>query len=85
MILDVGCAQGRDLRFFISQEFQPVGIDLSLKLLHAGRQGQLVTLLMDMRFMGFRSEVFDGFGFVHLSCIFPNLRRMESFVSFAES
>jgi SAM-dependent methyltransferase len=60
IVLDVGCAHGRDLRFFSSRGFEPIGIDLSRNLLHAARDSEVELLLMDMRYMGFRREVFDG-------------------------
>jgi ubiquinone/menaquinone biosynthesis C-methylase UbiE len=60
VVLDVGCAHGRDLRFFSGRGFKPIGIDLSRKLLHAARDSRVELLLMDMRYMGFRREVFDG-------------------------
>jgi len=70
VVLDVGCAHGRDLRFFSGRGFEPIGIDLSRKLLHAARDSKVEVLLVDMRYVGFRREVFDGLwvcaSFLHL-------------------
>jgi SAM-dependent methyltransferase len=60
-ILDVGCGHGRDLGFLSSKGFRTVGIDLSEKLLRIAREGTRGELArMDMRMMGFPSEMFDG-------------------------
>lgn len=60
-ILDVGCGHGRDLNFFSSKGFMAIGIDLSEKLLRIAHEGtQWGIARMDMRMMGFPSEIFDG-------------------------
>jgi SAM-dependent methyltransferase len=60
-VLDVGSANGRDLEFFFKRGFRAIGIDLSLGLLQiAHSKGNPELARMDMRFLGLRSETFNG-------------------------
>ncbi len=62
MILDLGCAAGRDSIYYSSKGFQTVGVDLSEKLLAIARQKapQLTFLQQDVRDLRFPDTSFDG-------------------------
>jgi len=60
-ILDMGCGTGRDMAWFESQNANILGIDLSMGMLRyaqANVQGNLIS--MNMRHLGFCTEIFDG-------------------------
>jgi len=71
-ILDVGCAHGRDAKYFTENGFQVTGIDLSKNLLALARKNapQAKFLQMDMRNLHFIDNAFDGIwacaSFLHL-------------------
>lgn len=62
IILDLGCAAGRDSIFFSKRGFRTVGVDLSEKLLAIARKRapELTFLHQDIRTLQFPNESFDG-------------------------
>lgn len=62
LILDGGCAFGRDARIFYSKGYKVIGIDLSEKLLEKAKElsPQIDYRLMDLRKLEFSDETFDG-------------------------
>jgi SAM-dependent methyltransferase len=62
LILDAGCAFGRDSKAFIEKGNKVVGIDLSRKLLNIAKEfvSQLDTRLMDIRKIEFPDNHFDA-------------------------
>jgi len=71
-ILDVGCGTGRDVKYFLEQGLNPIGIDLSKNLLEIALKNvpNAHFLEMDMRDLTFQKEQFDGIwacaSFLHL-------------------
>lgn len=62
-VLDVGCAAGRDARFFAHKGMQITGIDVSEKLLDIAKKNSphsVRYLQQDMRHLTFAPESFDG-------------------------
>ena len=60
-IVEVGCGTGRDMSWFEAQNANITGIDLSTGMLTYARKevrGNLVS--MNMRYLGFCSDYFDG-------------------------
>lgn len=62
LILDAGCAFGRDTRVFASKGFKVTGIDLSEKLLEIARKlsPRIEYKQMDLRKLEFPDVTFDG-------------------------
>jgi len=62
IILDAGCGPGRDSKFFISQGFQVIGIDLSEKLLEIAKKNvpEAKFYKQDLRNIEFPDNTFDG-------------------------
>jgi ubiquinone/menaquinone biosynthesis C-methylase UbiE len=62
LVLDVGCAAGRDTALFSMRGFEVVGIDLSENLLEIAREKypEIEFIKMDMRRLKFEDEIFDG-------------------------
>jgi len=61
-ILDVGCAAGRDTALLTQKGLSVTGIDLSQNLLQEAQLNHphLEFILMDMRQLKFKSNLFDG-------------------------
>jgi len=60
-IVEVGCGTGRDMSWFEAQNANIIGIDLSMGMLTYARKevrGNLVS--MNMRYLGFCNDYFDG-------------------------
>lgn len=71
-ILDAGCGPGRDVKYFLEQGLNPIGIDLSPALIKIASKNVSGAkfIEMDMRDLAFESELFDGIwacaSFLHL-------------------
>ncbi len=73
IILDLGCAYGRDVAVFLKKGFRVVGIDLSKKMIESAKErvvdGQFY--IMDVKKLKFEDNFFDGVWgskiFLHLS------------------
>jgi len=71
-ILDVGCAGGRDSKYFSDKGFNVTGIDLTLEFLELAKINcpKCTFKLMDMRKLDFPQKSFDGVwacaSFLHL-------------------
>lgn len=61
-IVDVGCGAGRDTIYYLDHGYDVIGIDLSSAILKEaiGRARSAGFFRMDMRYLGFRDETFDG-------------------------
>lgn len=61
-ILDVGCAFGRDSKYFSENNFKTYGIDLSTKMIEKAKDFSPLTKfsVMDMMDLKFDSDFFDG-------------------------
>lgn len=62
LILDAGCAFGRDAKVFASKGYKVIGIDLSAKLLEKARKlsPEIEFIQMDLRKLNFPDNTFDG-------------------------
>lgn len=62
IVLDAGCAAGRDSRLFKDKGFSVIGVDLSEELLKMARKDnpQIEFFLMDFRKLIFPDNYFDG-------------------------
>jgi ubiquinone/menaquinone biosynthesis C-methylase UbiE len=71
-ILDAGCGLGRDVKYFLEQGLNPIGIDLSQALIKIASENvpKAKLIEMDMRNLTFQNETFDGIwacaSFLHL-------------------
>jgi SAM-dependent methyltransferase len=76
IVLDVGCAAGRDSRYFDSLGFRVIGIDLSEKLLEIAKQKSphIDYRLLDVRRLDYPADYFDG---IYASAILLHLNRDE--------
>jgi len=61
-ILDVGCASGRDAKYFFEHGFNVTGIDLSEKFIELAKKNvpQVNFFQMDLRSLDFPENSFDG-------------------------
>lgn len=61
-ILDIGCAYGRDCKYFVEKGFKTYGIDLSEKMIEHAKVFELKAHLavMDMLNLKFENQSFDG-------------------------
>jgi ubiquinone/menaquinone biosynthesis C-methylase UbiE len=60
-ILDLGCGSGRDARYFASQDFQVIGIDISFNLLKLAKQFSHQPFAQaDFFSLPFRESSFDA-------------------------
>jgi len=60
-ILDLGCGSGRDLRFFASEGFAPIGVDYSHSLLHLAQcHAKQPAVLADLSSLPFIDQSFDA-------------------------
>ncbi len=59
-ILDVGCGNGRDMKYLASRGLDVWGLDLSKRLLQFAKRDRLEVALMDMRGIGFLGHAFDA-------------------------
>ena len=61
-ILDVGCGPGRDAKYFSDKGYEVTGIDISPGLLEIAAKNapRAKFIKMDMRFMDFPKNSFDG-------------------------
>ncbi|GMR19342.1 MAG: hypothetical protein BMS9Abin34_477 [Patescibacteria group bacterium] len=61
-ILDAGCGSGRDALVFANRGYRVAGIDLSRNLLALARSAapEVTFVRMDMRFLGFAAQSFEG-------------------------
>ena len=78
LILDVGCAAGRDCEYFYKKGFQVRGIDLSRNLLKIANQ-QLPKInfqIQDVRSLHFPNFSFDG---IFACAVLLHLKRPEIF------
>lgn len=63
-ILDLGCGPANDGHRFTAWDYQYVGIDFAYAMLSAGRKwhkGEILVAQMDMAYLGFATDSFDGF------------------------
>lgn len=62
ILLDAGCAYGRDANIFSNNNYKVIGIDLSQKLLNEAkkRYKNIKFLKMDVRELKFPDQYFDG-------------------------
>lgn len=83
LILDVGCAAGRDSRIFKDAGFEPIGIDASSELLTiASRQNPDICFVQgDQRSLPFEENTFGGIWSVG---VFHHLERAEMIHTLAE-
>jgi SAM-dependent methyltransferase len=61
-ILDIGCGSGRDAEYFVSKEFNVIGIDLSDRFIEisTAKVPKAQFVKMDMRNINFPVNSFDG-------------------------
>jgi len=60
-ILDIGCGPGRDVKYFRERGYEPIGIDLSEKMIKFARKTcDAEFKIMDMRKLEFEDSSFDG-------------------------
>lgn len=61
-VLDVGCGSGADANYLMSKGFKVVGIDLSENMLKLAKKiaPKAKFLKMDLRFIDFKDQTFDG-------------------------
>jgi SAM-dependent methyltransferase len=76
-ILDVGCAAGRDSRWFADRGFSVDGIDLSPTLIDAAKAAVPSARFVVMNFMDldFPNQTFDG---IWCSCVLLHVPRHEA-------
>lgn len=75
-VLDVGCAAGRDSRYFDSIGFEVVGVDFSDKLLDIAKEKApgIQFVQQDVRDLQFPDASFDG---IYASAVLLHLKREE--------
>lgn len=61
-VLDIGCAYGRDCRYFVKNNFETYGIDLSEKMIEKAKNFELKAKfsVMDMLNLDFKDDFLDG-------------------------
>lgn len=61
-ILDIGCAFGRDSKYFSENNFEAYGIDLSIKMIKKAKEFSPLSkfFVMDMMNLKFDDNFFDG-------------------------
>jgi len=61
-ILDVGCGVGRDVEYFLTDGYDPVGIDASENMIKEAKKNipEGKFKIMDFRKMDFKDDSFDG-------------------------
>jgi len=62
-ILDVGSGSGRDVKYFLDEGFEPIGIDISQKMINESKKRvskKSIFKKMDFRKLKFKTESFDG-------------------------
>lgn len=61
-VLDVGCAYGRDCKYFVKNNFETYGIDLSKKMINYAKkfEPKAKFIAMDMLNLDFKDNFFDG-------------------------
>lgn len=63
-ILDLGCGPGNDGCMFLDWDYEYIGIDFAYQILSAGKEqhdGRVFVAQMDMGYLGFIPDTFDGF------------------------
>src|SRR3989344_6253640 len=62
-VIDIGCGEGRDAKFFINNNYSYVGIDLSPEMLELARKLNPTADLFEMSMynLNFTENIFDGF------------------------
>jgi SAM-dependent methyltransferase len=59
-VLDAGCGAGRDLKQLAALGLNPIGIDISAKLVSVARRSGLPVEVADFRTQEWEAETFDG-------------------------
>lgn len=76
VILDVGCAAGRDSRILKDYNLEVIGIDLSKKLLEIAKKNNpdIIFQYRDMRKTNFSNNFFDG---IYANAVFHHLKKKD--------
>jgi SAM-dependent methyltransferase len=75
-ILDVGCAGGRDAKYFVRAQLQVIGIDVVDEFLAAAKKNvpKATFINMDVRRLRFPNETFDA---IWANAILLHLRKLD--------
>lgn len=82
-VCDIGCSQGRDVRFFESEGHEPVGIDISLPDLQRARPSVVAA---DAHLLPFSEGTFDGLFMINVIHYLanPTEAMREAYLSLAQ-